>query len=158
MSSTAKPSVYEEEIEKYIEEQETNKTNVAESNPHLDLETFDLNWAYEFYLGRAKYILYGIRAHEYGNNHQVIEHVIQSNYDLNSEYVKFMKKMVEDSIKMRVKIEELEERIEELGELEERLEKVEERQLEQRLINLKRTGGSRKSHRNRKAIKNKSRK
>ena len=149
MSGRAQPSVFEEEIEERIEEQETEKTDAEERNPTLDRETFDLNVTYEFYLERAKYILNGIREHEYGfNNHQVIEHVIQSNYDFNADNVKFMRKMVEDSIKMRVKIEELEER----------LEKVEERQLEQRLINLRKNGGSHKSHRNRKAIKNKSRK
>jgi hypothetical protein len=141
MSSRAQPSEYEEEIEKYIAEQEINKTNVAENNSHLDKETTDLNWAYDYYLPNAKYILNGIREQKYNNPFEAIEHVIQNDYLLNSEYVKFMRTIVEDSIKMRAKIEELE-----------------ERQLEQRLINLRRTGGSRKSHRNRKAIKNKSRK
>jgi hypothetical protein len=59
-----------------------------------------------------------------------------------------MRTMIEDSIKMRLKIEELEESI----------KNVEQRQLELRLANLRKNGGSRKSHRNRKIIKNKSRK
>ena len=141
MSSRAQPSEYEEEIEKYIAEQEINKRDIIERNPTLDAETTDLNWAYDYYLPNAKYILNGIREQKYNNPFEAIEHVIQNDYLLNSEYVKFMRKMVEDSIKMKAKIEELE-----------------ERQIEQRLINLRRTGGSRNSHKNRKTIKNKSRK
>jgi hypothetical protein len=143
MSGRAQPSEYEEEIEKYIAEQEINKTNVEENNSLLDKETTDLNWAYDYYLPNAKYILNGIREQKYDVNNpwEAIEHLIQNDYLLNSEYVKFMRTIVEDSIKMRLKIEELE-----------------RRQLELRLANLRKNGGSRKSHRNRKTIKNKSRK
>ena len=159
MSSRAQPSVYETEIERYIAEQETNKTAAEERNPILDEETDRLNFAYDYYLERNQYILNGIRKHEYGfNNHQVIEHVIQNDYQLNSDYVTLMRTIVEDSIKMRVKIEELEERLEKIEEIEQRMEKVEQRQLEQRLANLRKNGGSRKSFGNRKTIKNKSRK
>lgn len=159
MSNKAEPSVFEEEIEEYIADQETNKRNAIQRNPTLNKETVSLNWAYDLYLDRAKYILNGIREHEYGfNNHQVIEHVIQNDYQLNSGYVKLMRTIIEDSIKMRVKIEELEERLEKIEEIEQRMEKVEQRQLEQRLANLRKNGGSRKSFRNRKTIKNKSRK
>lgn len=143
MSSRAQPSVYEEEIEQYIAEQETNKTAAEERNPTLDGETDRLNFAYDYYLERNKYILNGIREHKYvdDNPWEAIEHVIQNDYQLNSDYVTLMRTIVEDSIKMRAKIEELE-----------------QRQLEQRLANLRKNGGSRKSFRNRKTIKNKSRK
>lgn len=136
MSRRTQPSEYEEEIEERIEEQETEKTDAEKRNPTLDSETFDLNVGYDFYLERTKDILKGISEHDYGNNHQAIEHVIQSNYDLNADYVKFMRKMVEDSIKMRLKIEELE-----------------RHQIEQlRLANLRKNGG--KSKRNKKTRKN----
>jgi len=138
MSRKAQPSEYEEEIEKYITEQELNKTNIAESNSLLDKETTDLNWAYDYYLPNAKYILNGIREQKYDVNSpwEAIEHLIQNDYLLNSEYVKFMRKIVEDSIKMRLKIEELE-----------------RHQLELRLTNLRKNGG--KSKRNKKTRKNK---
>lgn len=136
MSRRTQPSEYEKEIEEHIAEQETEKTDAEKRNPTLDSETFDLNVGYDFYLERTKDILKGISEHDYGNNHQVIEHVIQSNYDLNTDYVKFIRKIIEDSIKMRLKIEELE-----------------RRQIEQlRLANLRKNGG--KSKRNKKTRKN----
>lgn len=155
MSYKEQPSEYETGIEQHIAEQETNKKAAEERNPTLDEETDRLNEAYDYYLDRNKYILNGIRKHEYGNNHQVIEHVIQNDYQLNSDYVTLMRTIVEDSIKMRVKIEELEERLEKIEEIEQRMEKVEQRQLEQRLANLRKNGGSGQSFRKRKTIKNK---
>jgi hypothetical protein len=140
MSNKAQPSVYETEIEQYVAEQETNKRDAIYPN---NAETGGLNWAYDYYLERAKYILNGIREHKYddGNPWEAIEHVIQNDYQLNSDYVTLMRNIIEDSIKMRAKIEELE-----------------QRQLEQRLANLRKNGGSRKPYRNGKTIKNKSRK
>lgn len=159
MSYDEGPTFFEDELEALIEEEETNKADFEERNPTLDYEeTWDFDYAYKMYLKHTKSLLNGLRTEKYRNPREAIEHVIQNDYQLNNDYVKFMRKMVEDSVKMRVKIEELEERIEELGELEERIEKVEERQLEQRLINLRQNGGSHKSNRNRKTIKNKSRK
>lgn len=142
-SNKEEPSVYEEEIEERIEEQETHKRDAEERNPTLDAETGRLNWAYDYYLQRTKYILNGIREHKYDDNNpwEAIEHVIQNDYQLNSDYVTLMRTIIEDSIKMKAKIEE-----------------IEQRQLEQRLANLRKNGGSRKSFRNRKTIKNKSRK
>jgi hypothetical protein len=141
MSNKGQPSVYETEIEERIEEQETEKTDAEERNPTLDSETGDLNWAYDYYLEHGKYILNGIREQKYYQPWEAIEHVIQNDYLLNSEYVKLMRTIVEDSIKMRVKIEELE-----------------RRQLEQRLTNLRKNGGSRKQYRNIKTIKIRSKK
>jgi hypothetical protein len=141
-SSSEVENPFGEELEQLIEEEEINKADFEERNPTLDFEeTWDFNYAYKMYLERSLSLIIGIPTGEYRNPWRAIEDVSRSNYLLNSEYVKFMRKMVEDSIKMKAKIEELE-----------------ERQLEQRLINLRKNGGSHKSHRNRKTIKNKSRK
>jgi hypothetical protein len=60
MSYSENPSFFEEEIEKLIEEQETNKTDAEERNPTLDRETFKLNTGYDFYLERSQSLLIGM--------------------------------------------------------------------------------------------------
>jgi len=157
MSNKEEPSVYEKDLEQYIAEQETNVRDAIQRNPTLAAETDNLNVGYKFYLETCEYILNGIRKDVY-NTRAAMSEIIQNDYRLNSDYVNLMRTMVEDSIKMRAKIEELEERLEKIEEIEQRMEKVEQRQLEQRLANLRKNGGSRKSFRNRKTIKNKSRK
>lgn len=140
MSNKGQPSVYEKDLEQYVAEQETNVRDAIQRNPTLAAETDDLNVGYKFYLETCEYILNGIHKDVYDTRAAMSE-IIQNDYRLNSDYVTLMRNIIEDSIEMKAKIEQLE-----------------QRQLEQRLANLRKNGGSRKSYRKRKTIKNKSRK
>jgi len=125
--SNEKLSQYEIEIEKYIDEHHENEMTTANRNSQLEEETSQLNWEYDIYLSNNQYVLRRIREEKYddpnssdtlgsiiNNKWEAIEHVIQSNYKLNSEYVKLFRSIIENSIEMREKIEELEEIIEDL--------------------------------------------
>ncbi len=125
--SNEKLSQYEIEIEKYIDEHHENEMTTANRNSLLEEETSQLNWEYDIYLSNNQYVLRRIREEKYddpnssdtlgsiiNNKWEAIEHVIQSNYKLNSEYVKLFRSIIENSIEMREKIEELEEIIEDL--------------------------------------------
>lgn len=125
--SNEKVSKYEIEIEKYIDEHHENEMTTANRNSQLEEETSQLNWEYDIYLSNNQYVLRRIREEKYddpnssdtlgsiiNNKWEAIEHVIQSNYKLNSEYVKLFRSIIENSIEMREKIEELEEIIEDL--------------------------------------------
>lgn len=95
----------------------------------------ELTHDYNYYLERSKYILEGLRLDKYDTNNlsEAIEHVIQNDYLINNTYAILFRKIIEDSINMKMKIDELEKHVK----------------------SLTKKGGSRKLYKNIKTIKNK---
>jgi len=108
------------------------RNNAVGENDNMDRLTHD----YKYYLERSKYILEGLRLDKYDtdNPSEAIEHMIQNDYLINDTYAILFRNIIEDSINMKMKIDELEKRVEYLT----------------------KKGGSRKLYKNIKTIKNKS--
>ena len=128
----------EKEIDGFIKTLDSeHDTFLARNNALGENDSMnELTHDYKYYLEHSKYILEGLRLDKYDTDNlsEAIEHVIQNDYLINNTYTILFRKIIEDSINMKIKIDELEKHVEYLT----------------------KKGGSRKLYKNIKTIKNKS--